>query len=140
MLYTIKNESLTVSIDNYGAELKAITCNGLSYLHDGDPRYWGRCAPILFPNVGAIKDSKTIINRKSYKLMKHGFLRDQDFEVVNKDDNHITLVFRDNDYSYAVYPFHFTIAITYLIFKTTLSSMIKVVCNDDLGLPFNIGL
>jgi galactose mutarotase-like enzyme len=140
MLYTIKNDLVSVDIDTHGAEIKAITYQNEPYLHDGDPRYWGRTAPILFPNVGAIKNGKTIINHKGYKLTKHGFLRDQDFDVVDKNEDHISFIFRDNEYSYAVYPFHFTVVITYFLYKTTITGSIKITSNNEGDMPFNLGL
>ena len=48
----IKNDSLSLSISEHGAELQSIKdINGKEYLWDGDPEYWPRHSPILFPIV-----------------------------------------------------------------------------------------
>ena len=49
----IKNDQLTVEISSLGAELQSIKdANGNEYLWDGDPKYWARRSPLLFPIVG----------------------------------------------------------------------------------------
>lgn len=49
---TLKNQFLEVSVASLGAELQSIKdSNGKEYLWDGNPEFWGRRSPILFPIV-----------------------------------------------------------------------------------------
>ena len=54
MIRVLENEFLKVSIDDHGAELSGIWDKEKSreVLWQADPAYWGRHAPVLFPNVG----------------------------------------------------------------------------------------
>ena len=45
----------------------------------GDPRFWGRHAPVLFPNVGKHYGNHYRIGDKEYASKQHGFARDTDF-------------------------------------------------------------
>ena len=50
MIYTLKNEFLTVKIDTAGAELRSVLgADGTEYMWQRDSRYWGDSAPWLFP-------------------------------------------------------------------------------------------
>ena len=51
---TISNELLTVGIAEHGAELQSIMRGGREYLWHGDPSYWKRRSPVLFPIVGSV--------------------------------------------------------------------------------------
>src|SRR5688572_31434685 len=83
MEYTIQNETLTVSIKQKGAELFSVIHkqNNIEYIWTGDPAFWGKTSPVLFPIVGALKDNIYIFNDKKYTLSRHGFARDRIFEV-----------------------------------------------------------
>ena len=60
MVYTIENEQLICSIDSHGCELKSVKdkATGKEYMWNGDPEYWNRTSPVLFPFVGAVRDKK----------------------------------------------------------------------------------
>jgi galactose mutarotase-like enzyme len=48
--HILKNEFLTLQIDDFGAELISIinNKNNIEYLWNGDPQYWKRHSPIHF--------------------------------------------------------------------------------------------
>lgn len=50
----------------------------------GDPAFWGKTSPVLFPAIGNVKNNKTIIDGKEISLTKHGFARDNTFTTVRK--------------------------------------------------------
>ena len=54
--YLLRNEDLVVYVNNLGAELMSVkdAKNKTEYIWNGDPEYWGRRSPILFPFVGAL--------------------------------------------------------------------------------------
>lgn len=140
MLYQIKNEFFEVTIDSLGAELKSIKYQGVEYLHDSDPKYWGRSAPYLFPNIGAIKDKYTIFDGKEYPLTKHGFLRDIHMECVSQDEDSITFRVTDNKYTHGLYPFAFEIIVNYELTANAVVASIEVINNSNEAMPFNFGL
>ena len=56
----VKNNNVSIKINELGAELKSFNVFGKEYIWYSDPKFWGRSAPFLFPIVGSIKDKKTI--------------------------------------------------------------------------------
>lgn len=140
MNYTISNQKLIIEISNHGAEIKSITFDKVSYLHDSNPKYWNRSAPLLFPNIGTIKDGKTNINGKEYPMVKHGFLRDRDFIVESQDSSSITFSYTSSDDDLFIYPFKFKVDVTYQIHGNTLKSYIIVNNLSNIDMPFNLGL
>ena len=61
-----------------GAELQSIksTLTDKEYLWQGDPEFWARRAPLLFPVVGQLKKDTYKIGEEEFNLGKHGFARD----------------------------------------------------------------
>ena len=80
---TLENKDLVVKVHSKGAELYSVVNRntGLEYMWSGDPAFWGKTSPVLFPIVGTLKDDKFIFGGNSYTLSRHGFARDAIFEV-----------------------------------------------------------
>ena len=57
-MITIRQDALAASFEEEGAELVSLQKNGTEYLWNGDPVYWDRHAPILFPFVGRLERKK----------------------------------------------------------------------------------
>ena len=70
---------LTFSINLHGAELQSLQWDGREYLWHGDPAYWGRRSPILFPMVGKVYGGAFRVDGKEYPMGQHGFARDSEF-------------------------------------------------------------
>ena len=140
MLYTIKNDYLEVQISDSGAEIKSIKYLGKDYLHNSDPKYWGRSAPLLWPNIGTIKNGTATIDGISYPMKKHGFLRDTMCELESQTDNKITFKVTSNEDTLKLYPYNFTILITYELLEQTLHSNLEFTNNSKTTMPFNLGL
>ena len=83
---TIENDLLLVQINERGAEVREVLHkeSGRQYMWSGDPAYWGRVSPVLFPIVGRLKDDQYKIDDQTYQLSQHGFLRDVDFELFEE--------------------------------------------------------
>ena len=52
-MYSIENQYLKIEVSSLGAELQSIFDKEMKQevLWQGDKKYWGRRAPVLFPNV-----------------------------------------------------------------------------------------
>ena len=73
------SNNLQIQVNTKGAELASIKANGREYLWQGDPRYWGRRAPVLFPIIGKLANNTLRIDGKAYTMSQHGFARDTEF-------------------------------------------------------------
>lgn len=140
MNYTITNQNLEIEIASHGAELKAVRYCGINYLHDGNPAFWNRTAPLLFPNIGSIKNNETIINNQPYHLTKHGFIREREFNVIDHEKSSITFRYTSNADDLVLYPFKFQFDVTYQIHGNVLKSYIVITNLSENTMLFNLGL
>ncbi len=120
-MITIKNEKITIEIAEHGAEIKRILHLGEDRLFDGNPKYWGKTAPILFPVCGRLKDGIYTLNGKTYNMTPHGFARDKFFTVESKGDTKATFLLKSDEQTLEIYPFEFEFRVTYSLNDTTLT-------------------
>ncbi len=138
---TIENEILRVQISPKGAELQSITRkdNHLEYLWSGDPAFWGKKSPVLFPIVGGLKNNQYRFNGKTYELGRHGFARDKTFELTEHTPHSATFVLTDDDDTLSHYPFPFSLSIRYTITDATLAVRYTVQNTGDAAMYFSAG-
>ena len=74
----LENACLCVEIAEKGAELTRIfnKKTGAEILWNGNPEFWNRHSPILFPNVGKTHGNTVLIKGTQYPTSQHGFARD----------------------------------------------------------------
>ncbi|HWV65573.1 aldose 1-epimerase family protein [Chitinophaga sp.] len=137
----ISNEKLTVMVNPQGAELQSIVRNdtGLEYLWSGDPAFWGKKSPVLFPIVGGLKDNTYQYRGDHYTLGRHGFAREQLFAVTEQGMEYVSLRLSDSDTTLKVYPFRFDFTIQYLLQDDQLQVTYQVLNRDDKTLLFSVG-
>ena len=96
MEYTIENELLTLTVASHGAEmtdLRRKAAPGEPLLWDGDPAFWARHAPVLFPWCSRMEDNWFEFEGKKYEnLPQHGFNRDMEHILVEQGKD--TILFR----------------------------------------------
>lgn len=137
----IANEYLQVKISTTGAELQSIIRkdNQLEYLWSGDPAFWGKKSPVLFPIVGGLKENTYQYKGQSYQLGRHGFAREMEFEVTEQTATSVVLNIKDNDLTQLKYPFSFSLNIRYSIQDATLMIGYEVQNTGDNTMYFSIG-
>ncbi|MBU9789013.1 aldose 1-epimerase family protein [Lentilactobacillus sp. TOM.63] len=141
-MITLKNQYLSVQINEFGAELSSVHENDgerIEYIWQANPNYWKRHAPILFPIVGRLKDNQYQYNHQTYEMTQHGFARDNFFDVVDQDDNSVQLELKDNEETLQHYPFHFRLRISYQLVGHALKVQLSVFNPNDDQLLFSIG-
>ena len=91
MTTTISNSNLTAQIKHLGAELFSLkSAQNKEYIWEGNPIFWGKHSPILFPIVGSLKNNSYTINEEKYQLNRHGFAREMEFELIEKSEESAT--------------------------------------------------
>lgn len=78
----LSNDIITIEVAEHGAELVSLKKEGREYLWNGDPAYWNRHAPILFPAVGKPFNNELHVDGQVYPMKQHGYARDSEFEVI----------------------------------------------------------
>lgn len=138
----LENDVLKAGIALHGAELRSLFRKDCEreYLWNGDPRYWGRISPVLFPFVGGVRDKKYRIGDKEYPMNQHGFARDKDFFLTDKTETEAWFALEDEEKTRQVYPFRFRLEIGYRLENENIRVMWRVINSDsEKTLYFSIG-
>jgi galactose mutarotase-like enzyme len=137
---TISNSNLTAKIKHLGAELCSLKSNtSIEYIWEGNPEFWGKHSPVLFPIVGTLKNNSYQYNTTKYHLSRHGFARDTEFELIDKQENSATFSIQSNAETQKVYPFDFELQINYTLENNSLSIHYKVINTGNTAMPFSLG-
>lgn len=140
MVY-LENAELKITISERGAELQEVFSKDtqLDYLWDGDPIFWGKKSPVLFPIVGTLKNNQYLHNGKSYQLSRHGFARDKHFKLTESGSHRVCLTLDADEETLIQYPFLFRFSIIYEIKKNILSCTYQIVNIDVKPMYFSVG-
>jgi len=140
-MITIENEILKVEINSLGAELQSLynKATGLNYLWNGDPAFWGKHSPVLFPIVGTLKNNTYSYQGKKYSLPRHGFAREKEFQPEELSDREAVFLLRSDASTKAVYPFDFEFRIHYQLTADELSTVYAITNTGTDILLFSVG-
>lgn len=140
MQITINNEKLTATINYVGAELVSLkNKDNKEYIWEGNPQYWGRHSPVLFPIVGILKENKYKYNGKTYSLSGHGFARDMEFELIQKTQKSASFILKSTQKTKENYPFDFELLIGYILTDSSLEISYTVINKTSGQMLFSIG-
>ena len=109
----LENERLCVEIAEHGAEVTRIydKMKDTELLWNGDPAYWKRHSPILFPNVGKTYHNTVLINGTQYPTSQHGLARDNRFQCVRETADTVCFLFSSKEETHEVYTFGFDLSV-----------------------------
>lgn len=140
MITAIKSDKLTVSLNNFGAELSSIkTADNTEYLWQAG-EVWSRKAPILFPFVCNFTEKKYKADGIEYKSpSNHGFARDSEFCIVDQYENSVTFRLSQSDVTKATYPYDFNLFVVYSVKGNAISVSYSVENTDSRDIYFYIG-
>jgi galactose mutarotase-like enzyme len=140
VITTISNSILTAQIKHTGAELCSLKDNSnKEYIWNGNPDFWGKHSPILFPIVGTLKKNTYQYNDIEYQLSRHGFAREMEFELIDKQESSATFSLKTSQETKEKYPFDFDLHLIYTLENKTLKIEYKVFNNGESKMPFSIG-
>lgn len=139
-IISLSNAEISIQIKSLGAELCSVksTANK-EYIWEGNPEFWGKHSPVLFPIVGTLKNNTYFHNEKEYHLSRHGFARDMEFTLIEKTENSATFSIQSNSETLKNYPFEFELQMHYSLINTTLEIAYSVINKSDNRIPFSIG-
>ena len=138
-MQTLKNEQLTIEISEHGAELQSIRKDAYEYLWQGDPVFWGRRSPVLFPIVGSVWEKCFRVDGKVYEMGQHGFARDMDFELVNHSETEVWYRLESSEKTLSAYPWPFVLEIGYRLEGNSVTVLWKVTNPGESEMYFQIG-
>lgn len=140
-MVVLENDVVRVQIKEEGAEVREVFHKEkqLDFMWNGDPTYWGRVSPVLFPIVGRLKDDRYSMDGQDYSLTQHGFLRDCTFELVEKHETAARFQISSDGRFLDVYPYEFEVVIDYKLTDSKLEVSWKVLNKDTDTMYFSIG-
>jgi len=114
-MYELSNDQLSIVISSKGAELQSIygKHTGIEYMWSGNPAFWGKKSPVLFPIVGGLKNNRYTYQEKEYVMSRHGFARDRVFTISKHTDDSVTYSLKSDEETRTIYPFDFIFSINY---------------------------
>lgn len=141
MVHHISHGNFSAQISELGAELKSFKNENTDteYIWYGLPEFWYGTAPILFPNVGLLKDDEYVLNGKTYNMQKHGFARKSYFELVGKTVSTVRFRLNSNEELFKIYPFEFELEVSFEISDSKLKITNTVKNKGTKPLIFTIG-
>src|SRR5579872_3351872 len=139
-MLTIEDQQLRIGIHPKGAKLQHIFHKGnqTEYLWNGDPAFWGKHSPLLFPIVGTLKTNTYYYEDKAYHLSRHGFARDREFAVEEQVSDAITFLLCSDEASRAIFPFDFELRVRYRLAAGALATTYRVTNPAGVPLYFSI--
>ena len=140
MLYTIKNDFLTVAVAGQGAELMSIKgSDGTEYLWQGDPKYWSDRALNIFPYVARLTDGSYYMDGELHQMNIHGIAPYRLFAVAEQTEDKLVLELVSDEETYASYPRTFAFRICYALRESHLDVTFEVENKDSKTMYFGLG-
>ncbi|ETA80226.1 aldose 1-epimerase family protein [Youngiibacter fragilis] len=140
MKHTISNGKIEATFEDRGAELLSIRdAEGEEFVWQGDKKYWTYHAPHLFPVVGRLIDDTLHHEGRHFNMVRHGFARVSDFEVVSSASDTVSFRLASSDETLKAYPFRFEFFVTYRIKGVSLEVEYRVRNRDDGPIWFSVG-
>lgn len=139
-IITLSNNAINIQIKTLGAELCSLKdSENREFIWEGNANFWGKHSPVLFPIVGTLKNNSFVHNDNEYHLSRHGFARDMNFELIEKNENSATFSIQSNSETLKSYPFKFELQIQYTLINTILEIDYTIINKDNNDIPFSIG-
>ena len=140
MTVTLKNESLTVLIEDKGAQLCSVkNTAGTEYIWKADPAVWNRHAPLLFPVIGRLQGGQYTVHGQSYHISSHGFARDSVLTLAEATDTRAVFTLTHSEESKKVYPFSFSLTVVYELVGNELKKSFTVENLDESVMYYELG-
>jgi galactose mutarotase-like enzyme len=142
MKHSIINSHFQVSIQQKGTEISSIKSQktGKEYMWNANPDIWGSHAPVLFPAIGSFKNGQCTIDGKTYKVPKHGFIRNNESIVLkSQTDTELNFQLDYSEQTLEIYPYKFRFDIIFRLDKNKLIVSHKVTNLDDKTIYFHLG-
>ena len=117
MNYTIKNDKISVTATDAGAEVLSVVVGEKERVWQNPTGEWAGHAPLLFPVCGHFG---VTVDGTSYPIKSHGFAKRETFALKDKGEDFITFSLSANGETRKVFPFEFIFNVTYRIDGNTL--------------------
>lgn len=139
-MLTIENSQFEVGINEMGAQIIHFVqkSDNFDWIWNGSE--WPQHSPILFPAVGKSQDNQYVVDGKKYNMTANGFANDYQWTVVDKGDDRVSLILMDNEETQKIFPFKFSLMVTYALVATGLEVSFHLKNNSSSLMPYALGI
>lgn len=139
--YIIQNDHLSIAVQAKGAELVSLyhKKHTIEYMWNGDPAFWGKHSPVLFPIVGTLKNDTYYYNNSAYHLSRHGFARDRPFTLSASAASELCFTLESDAGTLQQFPFEFKFDIIYRLQQSRLTVTYRVQNTGNGDMYFSVG-
>ncbi|WP_370476642.1 aldose 1-epimerase family protein [Tamlana flava] len=141
-MLSLENNLLKIAVKKTGAELCQITSAkyNTEFMWDANPNVWSSHAPNLFPIICTLKNDTYIVEKQSYKLPKHGLIRNNtDITLHNLSEDSLTLKLAYNEKTLNIYPFKLEFYMSYTLKDSTIIINQTVKNKDSKTIYYSVG-
>lgn len=139
-VYALENGKIRIGAASHGAELRSLKDNkNTEYMWSGDPAFWGRVSPVLFPFVGKTSGLTFRTEGRTFPMTQHGFARDMEFSLLSQTDTELWFSLDSDSATLEKYPYAFRLELGYRLEDDALRVLWRVKNPADVPLPFSIG-
>jgi galactose mutarotase-like enzyme len=140
MNYVIANDKLHVEISSLGGEIMSVKGNDATeYIWQGDPAYWKKRAPMVFPFCGRLTGGQCIMESEVCKMDTHGFFRWTEMQLVENTGDTLTLTLSTDLITRSQYPREWTVNLKFSLCDYSLNIAFTVINNDTRVMYFGYG-
>lgn len=123
-----------------GAQWCSWLCGGRELLWSGDPRWWPRHSPLLFPTVGRLRGGEAWFSGRPHPMATHGFASSMPFAVKEQAADRVMLTLRSDDTTRAAYPFEFELVAHYRLAPNEIEIELSLRNDGQTTMPYSLGL
>ena len=137
----IENKELRCEISAVGAEMQSLTdiATGRQLLWQGDPAYWQRRSPVLFPAVGGLWNGTYRTSNGIYRMPKHGFVRQAEWQVSSRTEQSVTFAHEQTPEEAAMFPWPYRVEVEYRLEERRLCTIFRVYNTGSETMFFQMG-
>ncbi len=141
-IHQLENEYLKIAVKETGAELCSVfnKKKKLEHIWQADPQIWGSHAPNLFPNIGIMKNGEYHFKEITYKMPKHGFIRNNpNVRLKERSDHQLVFELLYSEDTLEIYPFKFSFRIAFTLTEKRLEVSHQVINLGNQPMYFCLG-
>lgn len=137
-MITLQNNNLVMEISEVGAEIHSLynTQTAVQYVYDGNPTFWARHTPLLFPVTGPLANGTIKAKGSTYAMPVNGFARDVRFTTIETKPHEASFVLYSDDRTRVFYPFEFSLTVTHTLLGNGYTSSAVIKAQEDLFCTF----
>jgi galactose mutarotase-like enzyme len=89
--------------------------------------------------IGRLKDEEYEYNNELYKIKIHGFAKVSMFEIIEKNDNYVSLRITGSKDTYSMYPFDFDFIVSYELMDNIIKKQYMTINNGYKTMYYEVG-